>query len=559
MTYVITQSCCNDTACVPVCPVNCIHPTPDEPGYATAEMLYIDPDSCIDCGACVDVCPVSAITADYELPEELLPFQDLNAQYFRDPAHQGYDVTPSKRPTARWTAPPEQTLRVAVVGSGPAASFAADELLSQRGLAVEVDMFERLTTPWGLVRFGVAPDHQTTKSAAETFVRMSRRKGFRMFLNTEVGTDIGHDELRQRYHAVIYAVGAPGDRGLGIAGEHLPGSHSAKEFVAWYNGHPDHVDDHFDLSGERAVVIGNGNVALDVARVLLADEASLRRTDIADHALGQIVQSSIREVVVVGRRGPAQAAFTTPELLGLQQVPGLSVVVKPEEVEVDPATMRVLAAKPESLALYKAARLAELDAEVPSSGPRIVMRFLRSPTEILGDDHVEGVRLVRNELVDDEHGGLVAVAGTEVEEIECGLVLRSVGYKGSPVPGLPFDADRGVLPHLRGRVTDPRSAGVVPGVYASGWIKRGPTGVIGTNKLDAIETVDSLLEDWTSGALTAPTVTSDVAEILPHHVDLGGWRAIDAHERATGKSVRRPRVKVVRLEEQLEIARGGAS
>ncbi|GAA1637857.1 FAD-dependent oxidoreductase [Georgenia ruanii] len=559
MTYVITQNCCNDASCVAVCPVNCIHPTPDEPGYKTAEMLYIDPDVCIDCGACLDACPVSAIEPDFDLPSDLLPYIDLNAQYYRHPTHLGYPQVPAKagRPSREW--PGSEQLRVAIVGSGPAASYAAEELLSQRGLTVHVDMFERLTAPWGLVRFGVAPDHQETKATADDFARTARRKNFRLFLDVEVGKTLTHDDLAARYHAVIYAVGAMGDRQLGIPGEDLPGSHSATEFVAWYNGHPDYADRTFDLSGERAVVIGNGNVALDVARVLLSDVDDLRRTDIADHALEQLAASRIREVVVVGRRGPAQAAFTTPELLGLAGTTGLDIQVAPDEVSIDEATRQWSVGREESMALYKARMIAELGSATPTASRRASLRFLLSPTEIIGDERVEGVRFMRNSQT-FEDGAVVAHAAERAEELSCGLVLRSVGYRGAAMPGLPFDESRAVLPNVGGRVVQAvGSHEPVNGVYATGWIKRGPSGVIGTNKQCAKETVDALLEDWVNGSLFVSAPDRDVIDLIPDHLDLAGWNAIDDHERRTGRPLSRPRVKLVKRAEMLRVAAAAAT
>ncbi|MFC5731218.1 MULTISPECIES: FAD-dependent oxidoreductase [Nocardioides] len=555
MTYVITQSCCNDAACVPACPVNCIHPTPDEPDYATAEMLYIDPDSCIDCGACVDACPVNAISADYDLPDQLLRFTDLNAAYFRDPAHQGYPSSPPRSQARRWDGDRTEPLRVAIVGSGPAACYAAEELLTQRGLTVEVDMFERLMTPWGLVRFGVAPDHATTKQASDAFARTMQRKNFRLFLGVEIGTHLTHDDLAGRYHAVIYAVGAMTDRRLGIPGEDLPGSHSATELVAWYNGHPDFADRTFDFSGERAVVIGNGNVALDVARILLSDVEALRRTDIADHALEALSASNVREVLVVGRRGPAQAAFTTPELWGLDDT-GLGLRVSADEVELDPVTRAVMPDE-HAMAMIKAAHISALPTEGPTDRT-VILRFLRSPVEIVGDGAVSGVRLVRNDLVPDDGRGVTAIATDDVELVECGLVFRSVGYRGRRVEGLPFDDDRGTLPNLDGRVVDPDTAQPVPGVYTAGWIKRGPSGVIGTNKKDAVDTVRVLLDDWVAGTLRADSA-QDLAELLPDNPGLAGWKAIDHYERAAGREQARPRMKVVDHEALRELAAGALS
>ncbi|KAA1394246.1 FAD-dependent oxidoreductase [Aeromicrobium ginsengisoli] len=545
MTHVITRACCNDAACVPVCPVNCIHPAPDEPDYGTTEMLYIDAGSCIDCGACVDVCPVNAISADYDLPEEFLRYEGIAARYFSGEGRTDYEQEQVAVKRRAWgTETQDAPLRVAIVGSGPAACYAAEEIASQRGLDVQVDMFERLLTPGGLVRFGVAPDHQDTKGASEAFARTMRRKNVRLFLGAEIGATVSHEQLAERYHAIVYAVGAMADRALGIPAESLPGSHSATEFVSWYNGHPDFARRTFDLSGERAVIIGNGNVALDVARILVADPDELARTDMADHAIDRLRESSIREVVVVGRRGPVEAAFTIPELLGLTQVPDLDVVVRPDEV--------VAEGPPDSIAGLKAEVLRELSVTSPTTNRWVTLRFLASPTEIIGNGWVEGVRLARNRIVEHD-GRMVAEPTGDVEELACGLVLRSVGYLGSQLPGLPFDEGRGVVPNVAGRVVDGDHR--VDGVYVTGWIKRGPSGVIGSNKRCAQETVAALLDDFRDGRLAAPAVADDIGPLLPHAIDHSGWKRIDAHEKAVGRDQRRPRVKLVQHDAQREIAK----
>src|ERR1700759_424225 len=306
MPHVITQSCCNDGSCVFACPVNCIHPSPDEPGFATAEMLYIDPVACVDCGACVSACPVGAIAPDNRLEAKQLPFVEINASF--------YPERPPVPPAGGWGAR-RQPLTVAIVGSGPAAMYAADELLTQH--AVRVNVFEKLPTPYGLVRAGVAPDHQTTKRVTALFDRIAQRREFRFFLNVEVGKHLSHDDLLAHHHAVIYAVGAPNDRRLDIDGMGLPGTGTATETVAWINGHPDFTELPVDLSHERVVVVGNGNVAFDVARVLAANPDVLAHTDIADHALQALRASRVQEGVIAARRGPAHSAFTLPELIGL--------------------------------------------------------------------------------------------------------------------------------------------------------------------------------------------------------------------------------------------------
>ncbi|CAM3414684.1 FAD-dependent oxidoreductase [Nocardioides dubius] len=554
MAHIITRACCNDAACVPVCPVNCIHPTPDEPDYLTAEMLYIDPDSCVDCGACVDVCPVGAIHADYDLPDEFARFEAINARYFATPERRDYPAEAPSVTKRSWA--PEQgaePLRVAVIGSGPAACYAAEELLSQRGLGVQVDLFERLPVPWGLVRFGVAPDHQDTKAASAPFLRTLRRAGCRIFLNTEVGKDISLATLREQYHAVIVASGATGDRALGVPGEELAGSHSATEFVAWYNGHPDYAEHSFDLSAERAVIVGNGNVALDVARVLASDPDRLARTDIADHALEALRHSKVREVVVLARRGPLEAAYTIKELLGLTEIPDVDLVVDPDVLsspqgwgrDGDPAS---------SVAVHKVELLRELSTPEAGTERRIVLRFLSSPVAVEGTDRVQGLTIERNELVESD-GRWVARPTGERETLETGLVLRSVGYRGREVAGLPFDAERGVLPNDGGQVLDADGA-TVPGVFTTGWIKRGPSGVIGSNKRCARETVSRLLDAWAAGSLPTPTRADDVTALLPDHVDLDGWKRIEAHEVSEGKASKRPRVKLVEVARMLEVARG---
>ncbi|MFJ9380706.1 FAD-dependent oxidoreductase [Streptomyces sp. NPDC101455] len=560
MAHIITQNCCNDAACVPVCPVNCIHPSPGEPGYGTAEMLYIDNNSCIDCGACVDVCPVGAIFSDDDLPPRFARYADINARFYADPNVADYDPYPQEPQRVRWTVQHDQPLRVAVVGSGPAGCYAAEELLSQRGLNVRVDMFERLPTPWGLVRGGVAPDHQETKAAASTFERITRRKGCRLFLNVNVGTDVTHADLLDRYHAVIYAVGAMGDRRLAIEGEDLPGSHSVTEFVAWYNGHPDYVDRVFDFSHERAVILGNGNVALDVARILTLGIDALAKTDIADHALEQLSGSNIRDVTIVGRRGPEQASFTTPELLGLTNLDGVGVAVHRPPTDSQETEASVSASVPEfSMVAFKAEVLDEIAATAQEHDRRITLQFQSSPKRILGADRAEAVELVWNDLI--YHDGAIVARPTEnVEVMECGLVLRSVGYRGKLVAGLPFDDVRGVLPNVDGRVTDPTNTLPLPGVYTTGWIKRGPSGVIGTNKACARETVMCLLQDWVAGTLPEPSrVNDDVVQLVPDHLDAASWKTIDAHERASGRESSRPRVKVVDRDALIRLGRSAHS
>ncbi|QIS24671.1 FAD-dependent oxidoreductase [Nocardia terpenica] len=555
MAYVITQRCCNDASCVPECPVDCIRPTPEQPEFATTEQLYIDPDTCIDCGACVDACPVEAIFSEDDLTASLARFRDINAAYYeRHPLESNFEplVTPAR--------PPKElgTLRVAVVGAGPAACYAAEELL--RRSDVEVEMFDRLPTPWGLVRAGVAPDHPGTKGVSGMFDSAFRRDTLQYHLNVEVGKHISHEELLAHHHAVIYAVGASTDRRLGVPGEDLPGSHSATEFVAWYNGHPDYADRTFDLSGERVVIVGNGNVALDVARVLTLDHDELAKTDIADHALDALRQSAVREVVVLGRRGPLQAAYTSSEFLALGYLKGVDVVVDSADLELDPESRALLDDPEIEPSLRLKYQLAQEYAAKPHDPAhrRIVFRYLASPTAITGGEVVEAVEYARNELV-SENGVLVARATGDTETLPAALVLRSVGYRGRPVPDLPFDERTGIVPNEHGRVF--ADGAPLPGVYVSGWIKRGPRGVIGSNRADAQETVERLLDDFTAGKLAAPQGDRQALKNLltrrqPDRVDRDGWKAIDAAERTAGRSSGRPRVKFTTVEDLLKAARG---
>ena len=453
---------------------------------------------------------------------------------------------------------PEHPLRVAIVGSGPAGFYAAAQLLSDPRLAVEVDMFDRLATPWGLVRAGVAPDHPKIKSVTRVYEKTARKPGFRFHGNVEIGTDVSHAELAAAFHAVLYAVGAPTDRRLGVAGEDLPGSHAATEFVAWYNGHPDAADRTFDLGVRRAVVIGNGNVALDVARMLALTPAELAPTDTADHAIAALAASGIEEIVVLGRRGPAQAAYTNPELRELAELTGADVVVDPVEVVLDPHSRDFLeSGDADATTRRNVEILTELAGRAPAGRPRrIVLRFLASPVEIVGEDRVEGVRIVRNEIAVGADGRLAARATGQTELIEAGLVLRSIGYRGTPIPGVPFDERRATIRNDGGRVLDGEPGARMPGVYTAGWIKRGPSGVIGTNKKCAQETVDRLLEDVAAGVLSEPaqdavTLLATLEERGVDVVDYAGWEAIDAHERGRGEPHGRPRVKLVRRAEHL--------
>lgn len=446
-------------------------------------------------------------------------------------------------------------LIVAVVGSGPAGFYTAGALLDRTDLNVWVDMYERLATPWGLVRAGVAPDHPKIKSVSSVYAKIAAHERFRFFGNVEIGVDVDRTELIERYDAVVYTVGAQTDRKLGIPGEGLPGSVAAVDFVGWYNGHPDFTELRFDLSCKRAVVIGAGNVALDVARILCSPCEQLAKTDIADHALDALCKSAIEEVVVVGRRGPAQAAFTTPELKELSEFTQSGVVVDPGEVAElagEDALPRVVKRNLAVLRGYAA-------DGTPLGKRHITLRFLRSPVEIRGAGRVEEIVLGRNILRVGEDGWVSAQDTGERESLETGLVLRAVGYRGVPIAGLPYDDHKGIIPNSNGRVRDGERE------YVAGWIKRGPTGIIGTNKKCAVETVTQLLADLDSGALRRHShmdtdgIESWLATRQPHLVTEQGWQLIDAVERAAGGQSGRPRVKLRGRKELLDVALGRAN
>jgi ferredoxin--NADP+ reductase len=436
-------------------------------------------------------------------------------------------------------------LRVAVVGSGPAGFYAAASL-SASDLDVQVDMIERLPTPWGLVRLGVAPDHPNIKAVSRAFERTAADPAFRFFGNVEVGKDVTHEELRERYDAIVYSVGAQTDRRLGIPGEDLPGSWAATAFVAWYNGHPDFQSLEFDLSHERAVVVGNGNVALDVARMLALTAEELAPTDTTEPAMHAINEAGVREIVVVGRRGPVQAAWTPVEVGELGELAGADVLVDPADLELDPASEAELAAAAPTVR-RSLEHLRDFASRRPAGKPRAIrLRFLRSPVAILGEEKVEAIELVRNELVDGR-----AVPTGDHETIPCGIVFRSVGYRGVALPGLPFDETTGTVPNEGGRVE--------PGTYVAGWIKRGPSGVIGTNKKDAAETVALLVEDAQAGLLPGRgggMLEELLAERGAEAVVYAGWEAIDRAERAAGEPHGRPRIKLCSWDDLLAAARG---
>lgn len=536
MTYVITQSCCNDATCILDCPVDCIRPTPGDPEFVNAEMLYIDPDSCIDCGACQDACPVSAVYPEDELPSELRHFTEFNAGYFlRHP------LAPSDHSSQRPAKPSADlgVLRVAVVGSGPASAYLAEDLL-ERG-NVKVDVLEKVPTPWGLLRYGVAPDHLSTKALTTVFDRPFKSDAFEYHLNVEVGKDISVEELCASHHAVVVATGAADPVPWTVPGADLPGVHPATDFVAWYNGHPDHADSYFDLSGERAVIIGNGNVALDVARILLLGPDELNASDIAEHAREALLASNVREVVIAGRRGPLHAAYTVGEFSAIAHLPGVDLIIDPTEAELDQVSRDYLTS---AEARYEDGLRAELTSRFAARRPsnadrRVVFRYLAEVAEVIGTEHVEGVRFHRDDL----------------HEV-AGLVLTSIGYRGRAIAGVPFDNARGTIPNRGGRVLV-EDGEVAPGLYTVGWAKRSASGGIGTGRVDAQETAAAIIDDFNAGLLAVDN--TDLAETLAARsvevVTSDGWKAIDDYERETGRRAGRPRQKLVRVAEMLKVAR----
>lgn len=450
-------------------------------------------------------------------------------------------------------------LRVAVIGAGPAGFYTVEALLKTPDLSCAIDIFDRLPTPYGLVRDGVAPDHPSIKKVTERFERVAADQRVRFFGNVSLGADVSCDDLRAHYHQVVYAVGARSDRRLGIPGEDLAGSHPATEFVAWYNGHPDYADRRFDLGHPKAVVVGNGNVAIDVARILVSDPDELAQTDIADHALEVLRGSAVREVLMLGRRGPAQAKFTSAELKELGRLRGVHVFVDPAELDLDEASRS--AAAGDRLARRNLEILGELAGRAEEGAAhRLALRFLSSPVEILEEDgRVAAVRIERNRLVARE-GGVLRSEGTGVcDVVQAGLVLRSVGYRGSPIPGVPFDEARAVIPNRGGRVTDRPGGAVVRGEYVAGWIKRGPTGIIGTNKPDGAETAAAMAADAAEGTtLTPERPEPEAIDALirgrgTRYVTFADWRRLDEAEREAGRKAGRPRVKVVRVADMLHI------
>lgn len=452
-------------------------------------------------------------------------------------------------------------LRIAIIGSGPSGFYAADHLQKQKELSVEIDMFERLPTPFGLVRGGVAPDHQKIKSVTKLYDRIAQKDNFRFYGNVTFGKDFTHADLQKYYHAVIYAVGSSSDKKLGIPGEDLINSMPATEFVGWYNAHPDYRDLEFDLSVESVAVIGIGNVAMDVVRILARSQDELDKTDIASYAQEALANSNIKRIYVLGRRGPAQAAFTNPEIQELSEMEDADLIVSARDMDLDEHSKNYLTSTEVD---RKDVRNVEILREAVNSEPegkpkQIIMHFLTSPIEIIGDEKVEAIKVVRNELYVNERGTIRPRATEETEVIPVGLVFRSVGYKGVALPDVPFYDKWGTIPNKDGRVVKEfESDEQVIGDYVVGWIKRGPSGIIGTNKPDSVATVKKLLEDVEAGKLWSPESTdpADFAQFLaeqkPDYITYADWKIIDEIELERGVTEGRPRVKFTEISAMLE-------
>lgn len=443
-------------------------------------------------------------------------------------------------------------LRAAIVGSGPAGFYAAEALIGSQH-AVQVDMFERLPTPFGLVRSGVAPDHPKLKQPIRVYQQIAESPQFRFLGNVTIGRDLTVPELKDLYHVVVFAYGAQSDRAMGVPGEYLPGSHAATEFVGWYNGHPDYRDLQFDLSHDTAVVIGQGNVAVDVCRILAKTPDELRHTDIAAHALKILANSRIRNIHMIGRRGPAQAKFTHPELRELGELADCDPIVDPHDLELNPASRAELADRGNRAASKSFEVLQAFAARPPPTRRRRChIEFLKSPLELIGDGRLQRLLLMRNRLTGEPSHQTAEPTG-ELENLPCGLLFRSIGYRGVAIPDVPFDAARGVIPNRDGRVLDGQK--IVPGLYVTGWIKRGPTGIIGTNREDSVLTVDAILADLPQLDSAAKPGTDRVTTLLTGRgirlVSYADWQRIDAAEIQRGEPAAKPREKFTRLEDML--------
>ncbi|MGI9534784.1 MAG: FAD-dependent oxidoreductase [Thermodesulfobacteriota bacterium] len=447
--------------------------------------------------------------------------------------------------------------RIAIIGSGPAGFFAADHLFKNSDLNIEIDMYDKLPTPFGLVRTGVAPDHQKIKTVTKVYDKIAANPKFRFFGLIEFGKHITLDDLKMHYHQVLFATGAQTDRRMNIPGEDLKRSHTATEFVAWYNGHPEFTNHEFDLSVEKVAIIGIGNVAVDVARILCRSEDELSNTDITDYAFEKLKSSNVKEVYMIGRRGPAQAAFTNPEIKELGNLEIADAVTLKEEVELDELTSSYLTNNQDRSAETKIQRLKEYSNNTKTKNKCLTIRFLLSPVELLSDDNgnVKALKLVKNRLFKSDDGSLRPKASDEYEILNVDMVFRSIGYYGIPLPGIPFNENWGVIPNENGRITDIEENNTLTGLYVTGWIKRGPSGVIGTNKTDSAETVSLMVEDIQNNntfhpdSPSAEKIESLIKERNPEYIDYEDWLKIDKEETERGEKEGKPRVKFTKVED----------
>jgi ferredoxin--NADP+ reductase len=447
--------------------------------------------------------------------------------------------------------------RIAIIGSGPAGYFAAGHLFKKSDLNIEIDMYDKLPTPFGLVRSGVAPDHQTTKTVTKVYDKIASNPKFRFYGLIEYGNHITLDDLKKHYHQVLFATGAQTDRRMNIPGEDLKRSHTATEFVAWYNGHPEFTDIDFDLSVEKVAIIGMGNVAVDVARILCRSKEELSKTDITDYAFDKLVNSNIKEVYMIGRRGPAQAAFTNPELKELGNLEIADCLILKDESEVDELTAQHLIDNLERSVEKKLEIISEFSNHIKTKKKSLTIRFLLSPTEIIPDEdgNVKAIKLVKNVLSKSDDGSLRPKATEENEILQVDMVFRSIGYRGIPLPEVPFKESWGIIPNIRGRIADEEENNTLTGLYVTGWIKRGPTGVIGTNKRDSGETVALMIEDIKNNNTFRPeNPTSDKIETLikernPEYINYEDWLKIDKEEINRGEKEGKPRVKFTNIDD----------
>ncbi|MCA9400953.1 MAG: FAD-dependent oxidoreductase [Candidatus Omnitrophica bacterium] len=444
-------------------------------------------------------------------------------------------------------------LRVAIIGSGPSGFYAAEALFKSEHKVI-VNMFDRLPAPFGLVRYGVAPDHQKIKNVIKVYEKTAQREGFSFFGNVELGKDINLHQLRKFHDAVIFANGAQSDRKLGVQGEDLPGSHTATDFVAWYNGHPDFKDLKFDFSGEVAVIIGQGNVAVDVCRILCKTVDELKQTDIAQYALDALAESQIKHIHMIGRRGPAQSAFTPVEIREFGELADCDPIVDPADLELNEASAKELEDPKNAQKKKNYDILKEFSQRSPSGkSKKFYVQFYKSPAALGGDGKLEKVFIEKNELVGEPGKQKSKGTGQKIT-LPCNLLFRSVGYKGVPIPSVPFRDDWGIIPNTEGRVED--SEHHFTGLYCTGWIKRGPSGIVGTNKPCAEETVKHLLSDIPQlipGKNPDNAMLIDLLhELNVRFVTFEDWKRIDAREIASGQQKGKVREKFVDVEDMLK-------